>query len=399
MNKKFYILPFIFSLCFGLNANAQTNYFKNCVQNAANVAISQGANEELAQKAIFGIEKPNEEIIALSKVQPESNLKIWDYLAFAIDDERANEGAKAFIYYKDFLYDLGVKTGVDPSIVIGIWGMETNFGKIIGKRNIIDALSTLGCTNWRRSKYFKSELIAAIKIEASGNVKHENFIGSWAGAFGQTQFMPTSFLSLALDGNNNGIKNIIEEPEDALLSSANFLKKAGYIRGEIWGFEAILPPNYKGPYGRKNKKPISYYNYIGVKRADGKDLPLIGNFGLIFPAGSNGPAFLVGRNFDAVYAYNPAIAYALAVSLLSDKIKGSKGVYGKWPTNDIGIDRAKKREIQTLLTKKGYDIGPIDGILGEKALIAITDLYLKNGLKFDGRVGQNAYEIILKIAN
>ncbi len=389
-------------LCF-VTANTNTSYaqiaensdFKKCVLGAANAAIANGAEPNKALLAIRDIQIPNQDIIALSKVQPETNMKIWDYLAFAIDDERAIDGANAINLYHEFLGEIENKTGVDSAVILGIWGMETDYGKIIGKRNIIDALSTLGCTKTRRAKYFKSELIAAIKIEAIGHVPHDKFVGSWAGAFGQTQFMPSSFLRLAMDGNNDGIKNIIEEPKDALASTANFLKKSGWVYGQEWGFE-IIPTNYNSPSSRTHKKPISYWKTHNFIRADGKELPQYGNFGLIKPAGQNGPWFLVGRNFDAVYSYNPAISYALAVSLISDRIKGSKGVYGKWPTDDLGLSRAQKREIQAVLSKNGYDIGPIDGILGKKAILAIEQFFKDRNLTFNDRIGINTYTIILK---
>ncbi|MBN8647618.1 MAG: lytic murein transglycosylase [Caulobacterales bacterium] len=399
---NFKIKLFIFTLCiFPINTkisyaqNIENSAFKKCVINAAHSAIAKGANSEKAMFAIKDIYAPNDEIIALSKVQPETNMKIWDYLAFAIDDERASDGINAINQYNVFLNDLENKTGVDKATIIGVWGMETNYGNIVGKRNIIDALSTLGCTKNRRAKYFKSELIAAIKIEASGHVPHDKFVGSWAGAFGQTQFMPSSFLRLAMDGNNDGIKNIIEEPKDALASTANFLAKSGWISGQEWGFE-IIPQNYKSPSSRTYKKPISYWKSHNFMRADGKELPQYGNFGLVKPAGQNGPWFLVGKNFDAVYSYNPAISYALAVNLISDRIKGSKGIYGQWPTDDLGLSRAQKREIQIILSKNGYDIGPIDGIIGKKAIQAIEQFFKDRNLDYNGRIGTKTYIIILK---
>lgn len=378
------------SLCF-----AQNLEFKKCVLGAAKTAIVNGAPNDAALLAVKDINAPNEEIIALSKVQPETNLKIWDYLAFAIDDERAIDGINAQNQYIDFLNEIEQKTGVDKATILGVWGMETNYGKIIGKRNIIDALSTLGCSKTRRAKYFKSELVAAIKIEASGHISHDSFVGSWAGAFGQTQFMPSTFLRLAIDGNNDGIKNIIEEPKDALASTANFLKKSGWIEGQEWGFE-IIPQHFNGQSSRKYKKPISYWKSHNFKRADGKELPQYGNYGLIKPAGENGPWFLVGKNFDAIYSYNPAISYALAVNLIADRIKGSKGVYGKWPTDDLGLSRAQKREIQKILLENGYEIGAIDGILGKRANEAILLFFKNNNLKFNGRIGMNTYSIISK---
>ncbi len=376
--------------------NSNSN-FKTCVNSATNLAIAEGANKERAIAATTGINFPNQKTIDFSKVQPEHRHNIWDYLAGLVDEERVLDGQKAFLSQEAFLRDLGIRTGVDPSVIVGIWGVETNFGKVLGRFNVIDTLATLGCTNWRRTEFFKSELVEAIKIQASGNVNPNNFIGSWAGAFGQTQFMPSSYLRLAKDGNNDGIKNIIEEPKDALESTANFLLKAGYRRGEKWGYEVLIPSNYKAPIGRTNTQTLEVWANNGVKLIDGNPLPKNElKYGLIYPAGINGPAVLVGRNFNAVYAYNPAISYSLAVNLLADRIKGGKGFITPWPTNDPGISRAQRREIQTILASKGYDIGAIDGIIGEKALAAIKDIYTKNGLSFNGIVATNCLNIIRK---
>ena len=363
--------------------NAQ---FSSCLSSAANTAIAQGAERQRVLAAISNIKGPDPEIIATSRIQPESNLAIWDYLAPVLDDERVQDGAAAYLSQKDFLAQLGISTGVDPATIAAVWGVETNFGKIIGKRNVISALATLSCTNNRRASYFRSELVAAIRIQAAGHVSPNNFVGSWAGAFGQTQFMPSTFWRLAVDGNNDGIKNIIGEPKDALSSTANYLVRSGWRRGEAWGYEVIVPNGYSGPQGRTNVRSLSAWAGANIRRADGAALPnSSAPYGLIFPGGRQGPAFLVGRNFNAVYAYNPATSYALAVNLLADKLKGGDGVIGRWPVREVALPRAGRREIQALLTNAGYDIGPIDGIIGTKAKLAISDMYRKNGFVWDGR--------------
>ena len=360
--------------------------FSRCLNSAANSAIAQGAPRAPAMSAIANITAPDPEILAVSQVQPESRLEIWDYLAPVLDDERVQDGAAAYLSQKDFLAQTGISTGVDPATIAAVWGMETNFGKVIGKRNVISALSSLACTNHRRANFFRNELVAAIRIQAHGHVAPNHFVGSWAGAFGQTQFMPTTFWQLAVDGNGDGVKNIIDEPKDALASTANFLSRSGWVRGQAWGYEVIVPANYNGPQGRTNTRPLSQWIASNLRRADGLALPnSAAGYGLIFPGGRNGPAFLVGRNFNAVYAYNPAISYALAVNLLADRLKGSHGVIGAWPTREIALPRTGRREIQVLLTRAGYDIGAIDGIIGAKAKLAIDDIYRKNQTSWDGR--------------
>jgi lytic murein transglycosylase len=272
-----------------------------------------------------------------------------------------------------------------------VWGVETNFGAILGRRKVIPALATLGCTNWRRTNFFYSELVAAIRVQAAGHVSPDHFIGSWAGAFGQTQFMPTTFWRLAVDGDGDGRRDIIDNPRDALASTANYLRTSGWVRGQTWGYEVRIPSDYRGPSGRTNKRPLTSWTAAGFVRADGTPLPANGiGYGLIMPAGREGPGFLVGRNFDAVYAYNPAESYALAVHLLADRIKGGRGVIGRWPTDDLPLARTQRRELQTLLVQLGYDIGVPDGIVGPRTRSAIADLQRQTGLTADGRAGEKS---------
>ena len=365
--------------------------FMACIERARVSAVAQGAPEGPSRLATQLILAPDPEVIAASQMQPEFRMPIWDYLAGLVDDERVADGAQAYLSQQDFLRDLGIRTGIDPATIAGVWGVETNFGRILGKRKIIPSLATLGCTNWRRTAFFNSELIAAIRVQAAGHVSPEHFGGSWAGAFGQTQFMPSTFWRLAVDANGDGSRNIIDEPRDALASTANYLRNSGWVRGQTWGYEVRIPQGYRGPSGRTNKRALTSWRSAGFVRGDGSSLPdtAIG-YGLIMPAGPQGPGFLVGRNFDAVYAYNPAESYALAVNLLADRIKGGRGVVGRWPTDDLPLPRSGRRELQTLLLQLGYDIGEADGIVGPKSRTAIGDLQRKSGVVADGRAGEKS---------
>jgi lytic murein transglycosylase len=365
--------------------------FMACVARARDAAVAQGAPAGPALLATQTIVAPDPEIIAASQVQPEFRTPIWDYLAGLVDDERVADGAAAYLTQEAYLRDLGVRTGVDPATIAGVWGVETNFGKILGKRKVITSLATLGCTNWRRTAFFNSELIAAIRVQAAGHVSPEHFIGSWAGAFGQTQFMPSTFWQLAVDGTGDGRRDIIDEPRDALASTANYLRNSGWVRGQTWGYEVRVPSGYRGGSGRTNKQPLTHWRAAGFVRGDGSPLPShsIG-YGLIMPAGPQGPGFLVGRNFDAVYAYNPAESYALAVNLLADRIKGGPGIVGRWPTDDLPLNRNARRELQTLLIQLGYDIGEPDGIIGPRSRAAIGDMQRLAGMRVDGRAGEKS---------
>jgi lytic murein transglycosylase len=365
--------------------------FMACVDRARAAAVAQGAPESAARAATQSILAPDPEVIAASQVQPEFRLPIWDYLAGLVDDERVADGIRSYQSQQAFLADLSARTGVDGATVAGVWGVETNFGAILGKRQIIPSLATLGCTNWRRTAFFNSELIAAIRVQAAGHVSPEHFIGSWAGAFGQTQFMPSTFWRLAVDGNGDGRRNIIDEPRDALASTANYLRNSGWVAGQKWGYEVRIPAGYRGTSGRRNKQPLTAWRAAGFVLADGAALPgTATNYGLIMPAGPNGPGFLVGRNFDAVYAYNPAESYALAVNLLADRIKGGPGVIGRWPTDDLPLQRSGRRELQGYLLQLGYDVGVADGIIGPKSRSAIGDMQRKAGITVDGRAGEKS---------
>lgn len=368
-------------------AAAYDAQYRQCVQGAALSAILGGAPREAALAAVANINLPNQEIIALSRVQPESSMELWDYLAMMVDDERVSDGNAAYLSQREFLYNLGIRTGVDPATIVAFWGVETNYGRILGRRNVIDALATLGCTNRPRAQFFKTELVAAIKIQAQGHVDPNNFVGSWAGAFGQTQFMPTTFQRLAVDANADGRKNIIGDVQDALASTANYMVRSGWVRGEKWGYEVRVPASYRGPIGRGNTKTLTNWRALGLKQADGTDIPQgVAAYGLIRPTGIRGPSYLVGRNYSAVYSYNPAQSYALAVNLLADRIKGGGGIVTPWPTDDPPISRAQRREIQTILQSLGYDVGVVDGILGEKTRTALLAFYRSHGLTYDARV-------------
>lgn len=383
-----------------IGGNSQASDFTQCLDSALNTALAQGAPKSNAITSVAGVFEPDKEIIALSKVQPESKQPVWAYLWTLLDDERIRDGRNSFAQYNVFLNEQETKTGVDGATIAGIWGIETNFGKIIGKRKVINALATMACgANSKRAAFFKKELIAAIRIEAMGHVNHDEFIGSWAGAFGQTQFMPTTFWALAIDGNNDGKINLISQTEDALASTANYLKRAGWQAGIPWGFEVQLPNGGKFTSSRTNKKPLSFWLNQGVRPLNSaKDLSPSVKYGLIMPAGRNGPAFLISRNFDAVYSYNGAISYALAVNLLADAIKEKPILISPWPTTDRQLTRAQKLEIQNILKNLGYDIGPIDGLIGMKAQTAIKDLYYKNNKNFNGIIGFDLYQTIKNLS-
>jgi lytic murein transglycosylase len=275
--------------------------------------------------------------------------------------------------------------GVDPATVTAVWGVESDFGRSFGTRPVVQSLATLVCGG-KRAGYFRSEFVAALKIIQRGDIDPAQFNGSWAGAFGHTQFMPSTFLRMAVDGDGDGRKDLINSVPDALSSTAAYLRKSGWTPAGEWGFEVRLPVHYAGPSGRTRKEPMAAWAARGLTRIDGKPLGAGPNAGLLLPAGPGGPAFLVTRNFDAIYAYNAAESYALAIAILSDRLRGRHGIVAQWPTNDPGLSRAERREMQTLLMRRGYDLdGKADGVIGTKTKQAISDFQTRSGMHPDGR--------------
>lgn len=361
--------------------------FQDCLGTLRSFALGQGITPGTFDRAARGLEY-DPDVIALSQVQPEFKTPVWDYLAGLVDEERVADGKAAMEKWGQALASAHQRFGVDAATVTAVWGVESNFGAAFGNRSVVRSLATLSCEG-RRQAYFRSELVAALKILQAGDIDPQDFKGSWAGAFGHTQFMPSTFLRIAVDGDGDGRRDLVKSVPDALASTANYLRKAGWQPGEIWGFEVKLPAGYAGPSGRTKKLPMAAWAAKGITRVNGRPLGA-GTAGLLLPAGPQGPAFLVTRNFDAIYGYNAAESYALAISLLSDQLRGQPGLVTPWPTDDPGLSRVARRELQTRLVQRGYDLqGKIDGVIGDKTREAIADFQSKNSLKPDGRASQS----------
>jgi len=267
--------------------------------------------------------------------------------------------------------------------------VESDFGRNFGTRPLLTSLSTLSCYG-RRQAFFQGEFFTTLQIIQEGHVAPERLNGSWAGAFGHTQFMPSTFMRLAVDFDGDGRRDLVDSVPDALASTANFLKRAGWRDSRPWGFEVALPAGLDtAGAGRRNKQSMSAWAARGVKRIDGGALPGGDTpAGLLLPAGAKGPAFLVTGNFDALYSYNAAESYALAIAHLSDRLRGGAPFATPWPTDDPGLSRAERRELQELLIARGHDIGEADGVIGSRTRAAIERVQAELGLEADGRAGQ-----------
>jgi lytic murein transglycosylase len=360
--------------------------FEACLDDIRVSAAQQGVSRATFERVMDGVTPDPTAVEAMDK-QPEFTTPIWDYMAFLVDEQRVSDGREMMRRHASPLASAEARYGVDRYAIAAVWGIESDYGKLAGKWSLPQALATLACTAPRRRDYFRGELIAALQIVGRGDLEPRQLRGSWAGAVGQTQFMPSTYLRLAVDGDGDGRRDLVDSTTDALASTANYLARSGWVEGAPWGYEVTVPAGYDGPSGRTRKDPLSAWRARGVRRVDGGELSGTGTAGLLLPAGSGGPAFLVFKNYDAIYAYNAADSYALAISILSDRLRGSNGIQTPWPTDDRGLSRAERKEVQEQLLRRGYDIGEADGAIGARTRQAITEYQERIGLPRDGRAG------------
>jgi len=296
--------------------------------------------------------------------------------------------------WRDTLAEIEQRYGVDRETVVAVWGVESDYGKSFGKRPLVTSLATLSCFG-RRQQFFRGEFVTTLRIVQEGHVEPAHLVGSWAGAFGHTQFMPSTFMRVAVDFDGDGRRDIVDSVPDALASTANYLKRAGWRSGEPWGYEVRLPAGFDEKLvGRRSKRPLSQWTALGVRPVRTAGMPPDARAGLLLPAGIEGPAFLVFRNFDAIYSYNAAESYALAIAHLADRLRGGRAFATPWPTDDPGLSRVERRELQTLLTKRGHDIGEIDGMIGARSREAIRAEETRLGMEPSGRAGRRILQAL-----
>lgn len=340
--------------------------------------------------------QPDMAVVALLDNQPEFKTPVWDYLAALVDDERVADGQAMLAKWRDTLTAVAQRFGVDAETVVAVWGVEINYGQSFGKRPLVTSLATLSCFG-RRQDYFRGEFISLLSLLDRGDIQPEQALGSWAGAFGHTQFMPSTYQRLAVDFDGDGRRDLVGSVPDALASTAHFLQRGGWKTGQPWGLQVSLPPGFDPAVsGRRAKRPGRAWAAMGVKRMDGQPLDGDSPAGLLLMAGVVGPAFLVRSNFDALYGYNAAESYALAIALLSDRLRGQPALAMPWPTDDPGLSRAQRREVQTLLLARGHASGEVDGMLGSASRAAIQAEQKRLGWTADGRAGQKLLQALRK---
>lgn len=379
--------------------------FQQCLDSLRPAALKTGISEASWQQYTAKL-SPDMSLLPRLNKQPEFSQPIWDYLAGLVDDERVDLAKQKMASYDQALTQISAKYGVPREAVVAIWGIESNFGQNAGRLPLLRSLSTLSCLG-RRQVFFRGEFFATLRILQAGDFTEDRLKGSWAGAFGQTQFMPSTFERVAVDFDGDGRRDLIDNTPDALASTANYLKLANWAPGQPWGIEVKLPEGFDAVgEGRRNKRSLSVWMQRGVLRVDGAPLlattaattdtsssPVSNNItadtlaGLLLPSGVQGPAFLVTRNFDAFYSYNAAESYGLAIAHLADRIAGGGDFVTPWPTDDLALSRNQRRELQELLLQRGHDIGEVDGRLGERSRSAIRIEQEKLGQPVTGRGG------------
>ena len=347
-------------------------------------ALANGISGNTFDRAFQGV-RYNPDVIAKDRRQAEFTKQIWEYLDTAVSSTRIENGQDKAREFKQVLAGIEARYGVDKRVVLAIWGMESAYGGFTGDYNVIESFATLAYDGRRRG-FAEEQLIAALKIVQSGDKDPTRMLGSWAGAMGHTQFIPTSFLAYAVDFTGDGTRDIWFPP-DALASTANYLRESGWVKGSPWGVEVHLPQGFDWSQADPdNRQSVSVWRNLGVTTASGERLPDHGSAGLFAPAGGRGPVFAVFQNFRVIKRYNNANSYALAVGHLGDRIYGGPGLSTGWPRDDRALSKAEKVELQQLLTAAGFSTGGADGKIGPKTLSAVRNFQRRAGLVPDGYV-------------
>nr|WP_236944293.1 lytic murein transglycosylase [Kushneria marisflavi] len=342
---------------------AERESFDQWVSEFRQKARAQGITSNTLNEALAGV-RYQPRIIELDRSQPEFTRAIWEYLDSAVSSSRVDNGRQKLAEHRSAADQAQARYGVPGSVITAIWGIESNYGSNFGSFSTIDAFATLGYEG-RRHAFAEEQLMAALRIIQEGDIDRDHMLGSWAGAMGHTQFIPTSFLAYAVDGDNDGRRDIWGSIPDVMASTANYLAKNGWQSGQPWGVEVTLPEGFD--YTRtelSTRQSTQAWQAQGVRAVQGQSLPAFDQASIIAPAGAQGPAFMVGPNFRVIMRYNNATSYALAVALLSQRIDGGPGVQGDWPRGLKPLTRSQTREIQTLLNQKGFGTGTPDGIMG-----------------------------------
>jgi len=358
--------------------------FGNCLASLWPDAARRGVSRENFQRFTADL-TPDLHIMDLLDAQPEFTKSAWDYLDLLVSDERIARGRELLTQYASTFTAEERAYGVDRTIIAAIWGVESNYGTLGGDRSVLRSTATLACVG-RRRDYFREEFLSALDILQRGDIAPDRLVGSWAGAFGPTQFMPTTFKRYAVDFDGDGRRDVIDSVPDVIASTANNLKTDGWVSGQTWGYEVTLPQNFDYLLADRSKQmTVRGWQNLGVRRAGNKPFPHGDDRAfLLIPTGARGPAFLMLQNFRVIMKYNPAEAYALAIGYLADRLRGGAPFVHDWPRDERVLTMDERYELQQQLARHGFDIGTPDGLLGPRTRIAIRNFQASVGLIPDG---------------
>lgn len=364
---------------------SQAAAFRQFIDEMRPRALAAGISRKTVDAA-FAALSPDPKVIELASNQPEFNTPVWEYIATRVNKRRIATGRAMARKFNRRLRAIEKRFGVDRRILLAIWGMETNYGAFKGDMNIIRSLATLAFTG-ERQRFGRTQLVAALKILDKGDVRPAEFKGSWAGAMGHTQFIPTTYNRFAVDWTGDGTRDIWNSVSDALASTANYLASSGWKSGRPWGWEVRLPKGFDTHLvGRDNARSLKAWSRLALRPYARRRFaaPATTTAWLILPAGRTGPAFLVTANFKAILAYNNSIAYALSVGHLADRIGGGRPFRGRWPVDAPRLSREQRIELQKRLAGLGYYDGELEGRFGRKTFAAILKYQKAVGLPGDG---------------
>jgi membrane-bound lytic murein transglycosylase B len=359
-------------------------------------AIAAGIEAELFDRAFAGV-SPNPDVLAADSSQPEFTRPVWEYLDGAVSPIRVSRGRSLLAQQRDNLTRIEQRYAVDGEVLVAIWGLESNFGSNIGHHNVIRSLATLAYEG-RRQAFWRSQLLAVLQILQHGDITPERLVGSWAGAMGQTQFMPTTYNQHAVDFDGDGRRDLWNSSTDALASAAHYLQASGWQQGQPWGFEVRLPAEFDYSLADPdNRRSLAEWKALGVTPMDSSNAVASATPAtLLLPAGHRGPAFLLLSNFRSILKYNNSTSYALAIGLLADGLRGGTGVHGSWPRSDRQLGRSERIELQALLSQNGFAPGPADGIIGANTRKAVRAFQQRRGQPADG---YPSYELLEQLRN
>lgn len=358
--------------------------FDRCIEGLYPAAAKRGVSRATFDAHTRGL-TPELKIMDLMDAQPEFTKAVWEYVDLLVSEDRIRRGREILAEHRAAFDAVERSYGVDRYILAAIWGIESKYSTMGGDRSVVRSTATLACVG-RRQDYFRNEFIAALELLERRDVRLEQLKGSWAGAFGPTQFMPTVYKNHAVDADGDGRRDMINSVPDMLASTANFFRRNGWEHGQTWGYEVVVPKNFNYLLADRAKQmTITQWERLGIRRAGDKPFPRHGDRAYLFvPAGSQGPGFLMLHNFRVIMRYNPAEAYALAIGHLADRLRGGDPFVQAWPRHERVLSLSERAEMQQLLAQRGYNAGEPDGRFGSKTRAAIRDYQASAGLVPDG---------------